>query len=130
MSAETQNKNSTHTPGPWRAGWEDGSGAETVMTVAKAEKESSSGVRVKSTPNSVSLIYDPTAPKLKFGTLPDVICEMNDELPEAEREANARLIAAAPELLEALEYLLRYSDQQDTRAGAKARAAIQKARGQ
>ena len=48
-----------------------------------------------------------------------------------EAEANARLIAAAPDLLEALEYLLsqfgRLDHLTDYNAGNKARAAIAKA---
>ena len=55
------------------------------------------------------------------------VCETFGE----DAEANARLIAAAPELLEALEYLLsqfgRLDHLTDYSAGDKARAAIAKA---
>jgi predicted ABC-type transport system involved in lysophospholipase L1 biosynthesis ATPase subunit len=55
------------------------------------------------------------------------VCETFGE----DAEANARLIAAAPELLEALEYLLsqfgRLDHLPDYSAGDKARAAIAKA---
>ena len=47
--------------------------------------------------------------------------------------ANARLIAAAPELLEALEYMLETNESGDNagdQARAQARAAIAKARGE
>lgn len=46
-----------------------------------------------------------------------------------EREANARLIAAAPDLLEALEYVMSAHGEQLTDAFEKAKAAIDKARG-
>lgn len=50
----------------------------------------------------------------------------------AEAQANARLYAAAPELLEALEAMLEMhgSDIEETAARTKARAAIAKARSQ
>lgn len=35
------------------------------------------------------------------------ICEMSDWMPEEEMEANAKLIAAAPDLLEALQNLMK-----------------------
>lgn len=46
-------------------------------------------------------------------------------------EADARLISAAPELLEALEYVLEYTSEDDIKPEplAAARAAIAKARG-
>ena len=46
---------------------------------------------------------------------------------EGEEQANARLIAAAPELLEALEYLMKHDNSE---GWSNARAAIAKARGQ
>lgn len=65
-----------------------------------------------------------------------------EEVPEAECEANARLIAAAPELLDACIHLLHWQEMERTNVGArhgpallrtaleKARAAIANARGE
>ena len=47
-----------------------------------------------------------------------------------EREASARLIAAAPDLLEALEFALHYIPVEDAEGMWKARAAIAKAKGE
>jgi hypothetical protein len=47
----------------------------------------------------------------------------------AERHANAHLVAAAPELLEALRTMLAYATTADSQAVAKAKAAIAKAEG-
>ena len=97
------------TAGPWRAGYEDGSGLDTIMTVATREKFAKVGIRSEyketATKHSVTLIRDDSLKPRSFGQLPDIICEMVDEdgLSSAEREANARLIAAAPDLLAALE---------------------------
>ena len=52
-----------------------------------------------------------------------------DRMPEGEREANARLIAAAPDLLEALQYVMSAHGEQLTDAFAQANAAIAKATG-
>lgn len=62
----------------------------------------------------------------------EIICELCERLAPLEAEANARLIAAAPELLETLE---RLTYEAERRAGvpkhfiAQARAAIAKAEG-
>jgi hypothetical protein len=59
-----------------------------------------------------------------------------DPRPATENEANARLIAAAPELYEALDYLARYhksggnEGDPDEAASRKAFAALTKARGE
>jgi len=68
------------------------------------------------------------------------VCTMNAKLPAQEEMANARLIAAAPELLEALNYLLEQTVDMDLQygieltegeadAGQKALAAIARATG-
>jgi hypothetical protein len=68
------------------------------------------------------------------GTLPDgsqncwTVADIN-KMREPEHEANARLIAAAPELLEALKELLPGADAMGWNT-EKARAAIAKAEGQ
>jgi len=62
---------------------------------------------------------------------PETVCEMVSSLPPEETAQNAALIAAAPELLEALELFLRM----DWRIGPEnheydiARAAVAKAKG-
>ena len=67
------------------------------------------------------------------GTLPDgsqncwTVADIN-KMREPEHEANARLIAAAPELLEALKRLL--TDEDYPQAERVARAAIAKATGE
>ena len=60
-----------------------------------------------------------------------VVNEMNTALPDEQITANAHLIAAAPELYEALEAMLRFGDI-GSRAAAeiKAHAALAKARGE
>lgn len=57
-------------------------------------------------------------------------CE-NDELSDAEVTANARLICAAPDLLEALQWAIETADTEQYEADwyAAARAAIAKAKG-
>lgn len=51
-----------------------------------------------------------------------------DGLPDGQHEANARLIAAAPDLLESLEAVIKVADR-DTDVFNRAKAAIAKARG-
>lgn len=51
-----------------------------------------------------------------------------DRMPDPEREANANLIAAAPELLDALEVVVAIADR-DTEEFNTARAIIAKAKG-
>lgn len=59
----------------------------------------------------------------------DLVCSVERIGPKSEYLANARLIAAAPELLEALQGVLRVADRKTTEFDA-ARAAIKKAGGQ
>ena len=92
-----------HTPGPWVISGHDIHDRETRFD--------DSGARVGTTPNAIAQVY-----------LVPVGC----------RESNASLIAAAPELLEALETLLPlaiHTSPQDV-AVHQARAAILKAKGE
>ncbi|KKL83725.1 hypothetical protein LCGC14_1971840 [marine sediment metagenome] len=99
------------TPEPWRAGYEDGSAPDTVMTVAKHQCQTKVGVRVESGKTErgrfVSFTKDDGVPPLTFPPMPNILCEIDDDLPEAERLANAEFIAHArtdlPIALEALE---------------------------
>ena len=64
----------------------------------------------------------------------DKVCDTNENQPSEEQEANARLIAAAPELLDALDCLLIYaadihSEDLDLEVYEQARAAIRQAKG-
>ena len=107
---------SEHTPGPWKA---RPGGAEVITAYAPE------GVRAHG-----------------YGCGNDFIADLNDgEYHEyydrAEQEANARLIAAAPELLEALEELADLVDdlvdgiyRPDSFTTQPARAAIAKAKGE
>ena len=74
-----------YTPGPWNA--RKGAGWIVVREHAVARREAA--IVVGMTP-SISLVSDPTSPWFE----------------EGESEANARLIAAAPDLLEALKALV------------------------
>lgn len=56
--------------------------------------------------------------------------EESQEADEAQMAANARLIAAAPELLEALQFLITASGEQLSTAFEQAQAAIAKATGE
>ena len=65
------------------------------------------------------------------------VCDTNEDRPALEQEANARLIAAAPELLDALEYFfnIMHDYESSLRKGyiitafEQARAAIARAKG-
>lgn len=107
---------SQHTPGPWPCEY---TGDGKRILVGKGLVEGPNGYEVAE-------VY-------------------SDDCPREVAEANARLIAAAPELLEALETLLPYApwvpkagipmtpeleEKPDVQAVLKARAAIAKARGQ
>ena len=87
------------TPEPWRAGYEDGSAPDEVMTVAKQRRETKVGVRVESGKTKkgrfVSFTRDDSVPPLIFPPMPDPICDIDEALPEAERLANAEFIAHA-----------------------------------
>ena len=88
------------TEGPWRAGYEDGSAPNEVMTVAEHPSQTKVGVRVESGETErgrfVSFTRDDAVAPLTFPPAPYVICEIeNDELPEAEQLANAEFIAHA-----------------------------------
>ena len=101
--------NTQHTPGPWRDDFEGEPdwGSQTIIQVGAGS----------------TLIAD--------------VCVTDDCISDDEHAANARLIAAAPELLEALQCLLAMPDYDGAiststvRRGAKhaARAAIAKATG-
>ena len=72
-----------------------------------------------------------------FGGDRNFVCVFNEWRDEANQEANANLIAAAPDLLEALEELLSmcqrqedFHDDGDGRMFERASAAIAKARGE
>ena len=101
---------SKHTPGPWfRMGDTVGNFAPRYTT---------------------EIVYESQRHNSKDGYWP--ICFMTDEPPTNELESNARLIAAAPDLLEALRSITDAADEK--RVTAKhyeiARAAIAKATGE
>ena len=110
-----------HTPGPW---WPCQNSAGVWWVATYRDGETASSHRVRDTGATIcGNIGDHTAARTN-----------------GNEEANARLIAAAPDLLEALEYLLEQTVVQDERynciitegeaeAAAMARAAIAKARG-
>lgn len=95
---------STHTKGAWHIGVGNGNG---------------------------SIFADSGRTRLESGgTTLYPICEINSGWDEAEDAANARLIAAAPELLDALQGLMNYVGGWDAAADhpcGKARDAIKKA---
>jgi len=94
---------SEHTPGPWRY-WIYGAGTRIEVLTSESEFH-------KATP--IALTYR-DASELGFKFTP----------PNA--EANARLIAAAPELLDALKHAVQFNSQEWAN---KAEAAIAKAEG-
>jgi hypothetical protein len=69
-------------------------------------------------------VSDPAFVNYDVRTDDTIICTMGIEMPTEEEAANARLIAAAPELLEALEDLVNMWSAANM---VKARAAIAKA---
>ena len=99
-------KQTQHTPGPWKA--------ETFVVMG-AEDHPKSGYTIKAGDDAIADLYHG--------------CGWT----KAEVKANARLIAAAPELLAALEAVLSQIDPKDTPVGLgnilNARAAIAKAKG-
>jgi hypothetical protein len=96
-----------HTPGPWKAGFDDGSGP--------------------------TMVHRDGRPGIIAETNPGCGCCAGEATDE--NRADARLIAAAPELLEALERMLSFAQAMPQSMGADfdviplARAAITKARG-
>jgi hypothetical protein len=109
----------THTPGPWKIAYSDGSGPEYIT----ASNQSIATLRW-----GCSCCKD----------TPDSFDDMSEE-----EQANAQLIAAAPELLEALEIVAASLDeaisltdegkafnQRWQREYSQARAAIAKAKGE
>ena len=107
-----KNEKSKHTPGPWRA-IKRGADCDFIFNIA-----------TKDNPRSIANVID-------AGTTEQI---NQYEKENGEQAANARLIAAAPELLAALESC---SDALNTEAGGlykaridQARAAIAKAKGE
>ena len=96
-----------HTPGPWTHGWENDSREWAIVT--NAAGQIIANVNTESGPDMAPLV--------------------SDKMPT---DANARLIAAAPELLEALEvvnvHLQIHRGVDADRISAQVRAAIAKAR--
>ena len=96
-----------HTPGPW---YYDGDGFDNEA----AKDCGTEGYAIFS--------------KDDDGVPKDNICEVSDQLDDTESEANAALIAAAPDLLAALEYA--YNSPPGAIASEKMLAAIKKAKGE
>ena len=93
---------SKHTKGPWHTGQGNGEG---------------------------SIFADEGRMRFENGTVLYPICTMNTGWDEAEDAANARLVAAAPELLEALQNLENDDGRIPDHAWAMVQAAIAKATG-
>lgn len=116
----------THTPGPWKVEHDDTPWTEGDAEIAQAE-----GLPFGSTLILFSIIgglEDEVVARCEFG--------MGDKHEDQERQrANARLIAAAPEMLEALGELVASLDWEEKRSGRtyagyeNAKAAIAKATG-
>lgn len=97
-----------HTPGPWHYDWTSKTnGYITGFHVGRQ-----------------------IAPMDEMGCIEHLITIPNDRPTEEEAEANARLIAAAPELLEALEELQGYELPVSQACLDRINAAIAKARGE
>ena len=83
-------------------------------------------------PLSTASRFRATQQEERFGIYADTAPEGHRMPAEAQGEANARLIAAAPDLLEALEALVFDFDSHSTadESISRARAALKKARGE
>lgn len=104
----------SHTPGPWVALCADVSGVRPI---------GDDGVRFWE-------IHEASSDDRYRGGIASVhAAEHIQGITRAERDANARLISAAPELLEALEAVVSVADRKTVEFD-KAHAAIAKARGQ
>lgn len=107
-----------HTPGPWKV--EDPLGPDILSIVA-------GGPEVYKWKHVAQIGVDPTEDDHEYGTV----------IERDEAHANARLIAAAPDLLSALQHLLRHSgiadvdprdkDKEDQDIERATRAALAKA---
>lgn len=107
MTRTKEQTKTTHTPGPWRA--QDDFG--TVFTT-------SDPVRGTGSTNAIAKAFN------------RLTAHGSDVEPGDEQAANARLMAAAPELLEALEYIVGWGPNWDAeKARDMAREAIAKAKG-
>lgn len=108
---------SAHTPGPWKADW-----------IFVTDCPDNAKVRIHAAPKS-DMYSDALVAEAAFSPTPSGYHVDSRE----EAEANARLIAAAPDLLEALKALVYEVDDSDYRWKSKgevmARVAIAKATG-
>lgn len=109
-------KNSLHTPGPWHVGHE--SGINQMMPSISILRSVTYVEGVRPTTYCVGEVTYPSTTGNTVGAL--------------ERAANARLIAAAPELLKELTYFVDWIEQGDYEESFlnSARAAIAKATGE
>jgi hypothetical protein len=100
---------SGHTPGPWKQ---------------QAERQAGlvAAIRIKAEGATIAYVAGDD-------TVEDVKGRIWERVSD-EASANARLVAAAPDLLDALRTMLTYATKADSKAVAKARAAIAKAEGQ
>ena len=106
-----------HTPGPWRVGFRDHSGPDTITTVKEHKTQTSGRL-----PDTIAVV--------RWGC---DCCKGTSPLNDTEL-ANARLIAAAPELLDICQKIKAYFHNPqafDTeKLGELLEAAIAKAEGQ
>lgn len=123
---------SKHTPGPWH--WINNATDEPFDFFAPYDGTGPSLRSVKEYgENKVDVIDGKT---YTSWALPKFILDADGPDPETENLANFRLIAAAPDLLHALEYMLAYQYDMDPKSQgscdmcAKARAAIALAKGE
>lgn len=99
----------THTPGPWK-----------VQRTHKTRRA------IRSTQFGETCVIAVVHSAGNDADCTDIEANPDDEVPWDTADANARLIAAAPELLEALKGILRVADRKTDEFDA-ARAAIAKA---